>query len=268
MSDSAVLFETQDHVATITLNRPENRNSMTPDVLAGLSLAVSEVRRDPEVRCVVLTGNGKSFCAGADFKSRPPGLDGGAPDGTPYQAPHERLYETYGHFLSITDIEVPVIAAMQGHAIGGGLGLAVVCDLRVANRDAKYGANFVRLGLHPGMATTYLLPRLMGVPRAIEFLLTGRIVTGAEAAEAGLVHYAVDADDVLSRARELAREIAGAAPLAVRWTKRSIYAGLDWNPREAARREAHAQSRTSETEDSREGIAALLERREPAFKGR
>jgi enoyl-CoA hydratase len=268
MSESAVLFEIEDHVATITLNRPENRNSMTADILAGLSDAVSEARRDPEVRCVVLTGNGKSFCAGADFKSRPPGLGGGGKDAGPYQAPHELLYETYSHFLSITDIEVPVIAAMQGHAIGGGLGLAVVCDLRVANREAKYGANFVRLGLHPGMATTYLLPRLMGVPRATEFLLTGRIVSGEEAAEAGLVHYAVDAKEVLPRALELAREIASAAPLAVRWTKRSIYAGLDWDPRSAAQREAHVQSRTSETEDSREGIAALLERRDAVFKGR
>ena len=157
---------------------------------------------------------------------------------------------------------------MQGHAIGGGLGLGVVCDLRVANRESRYGANFVRLGLHPGMATTWLLPRLMGVPRAVEFLLTGRIVSGEEAALAGLVHYAVDGEEVLSRARELAREIASAAPLAVRWTKRSIYEGLAWDARTAARREAHVQSRSAETEDAREGIAALLGRRDPKFQGR
>jgi enoyl-CoA hydratase/carnithine racemase len=174
----------------------------------------------------------------------------------------------YEPFLSILDIEVPTIAAMQGHAIGGGLGLGAVCDLRVASREARYGANFVRLGLHPGMATTFLLPRLMGVPRAVEFLLTGRIVTGAEAADAGLVHYAVPEGEVLPRARELAREIASAAPLAVRWTKRSIYEGLGGDLRSAARREAHAQSRTAETEDAREGIAALLDRREPSFRGR
>jgi enoyl-CoA hydratase/carnithine racemase len=268
MSEPAVLYEVADHVASITLNRPDNRNSMTPDLLGGLADAVSRARGDADVRCVILTGNGTSFCAGADFKSRPPGLDGGRRDAGGYRAPHELLYETYSHFLAVTDIEVPVIAAMQGHAIGGGLGLAVVCDLRVANRDAKYGANFVRLGLHPGMATTWLLPRLMGVPRAIELLLTGRIISGAQAAETGLVHYAVPAEEVLPRARELAREIASAAPLAVRWTKRSIYAGLAWDPRSAARAEAHVQSRTSETEDSREGIAALLERREPDFKGR
>ena len=265
MSSNAVLYEVANHIATITLNRPDNRNSMTPDVLVGLSEAVAKVRSDSNVRCVVVTGRGKSFCAGADFKSQRTASDDSS--GT-YVAPHERAFATYGHFLSLLEIEVPTVAAMQGHAIGGGLGLAVVCDLRVANRDARYGANFVRLGLHPGMATTYLLPRLMGVPRATELLLTGRIISGAEAAEMGLVHYAVDAAEVLSRANELALEIATAAPLAVRWTKQSIYRGLDWDPTTAAQLEAHVQSRTMETEDCREGIAALLGKRAPKFQGR
>ena len=264
MPEPAVLYEVHDHVATLTLNRPENRNSMAPDVLAGLAEAVTAARDDADLRCLVVTGRGKSFCAGADFKQqRAPsaGEDG-------YQAPQERSYAMYAPFLSLLEIEVPVIAAMQGHAIGGGLGLAVVCDLRVANREARYGANFVRLGLHPGMSTTYLLPRLMGVPRAVEFLLTGRIVSGAEAAEAGLVHYAEAPDDVLPRALALAEEIRSAAPLAVRWTKRSIYQGLTWDPAGAARHEALVQSRSMETEDFQEGVAALLGRREPDFRGR
>ncbi|MCH2173932.1 enoyl-CoA hydratase/isomerase family protein [Myxococcota bacterium] len=265
MSDDAVLYEVVDHIATITLNRPENRNSMTPEVLVGLGDAVDRVRADSDIRCVVLTGRGQSFCAGADFKSREP-LGDGSDD--VYTAPNERAYATYAHFLSLLEIEVPIVAAMQGHAIGGGLGLALVCDLRVANREARFGANFVRLGLHPGMATTYLLPRLMGVPRATELLLTGRILDGAEAAEMGLVHYAVEVENVLARANELAREIASAAPLAVRWTKQSIYRGLNWDPVSAARFEAHVQSRTFETEDSREGISALLGRRDPDFRGR
>ena len=266
MTEPAVLSGSERHVTTITLNRPDNRNSMTPDLLEALAEAVSRARADEDLRCLVVTGRGSSFCAGADFRS------GGAPPerGQPprYVAPHERLYGSYAPFLSLLDVEVPVIAAMQGHAIGGGLGLALVCDLRVANAGSRYGANFVRLGLHPGMATTWLLPRLMGVPRAVEFLLTGRVVSGAEAAAAGLVHYAVEGDEVLPRALELAREIASAAPLAVRWTKRSIYEGLGWDPRRAARREAQLQSRSTETEDAREGIAALLGKRDPVFRGR
>ncbi len=122
MSEPAVLYEVEDHVASITLNRPDNRNSMTPDVLQGLADAVSGARSDSSVRCVIITGRGRSFCAGADFKSR------SADDGSKaeYTAPHERFYATYAPFLSILDVEVPTIAAMQGHAIGGGLGLAVV----------------------------------------------------------------------------------------------------------------------------------------------
>ena len=259
MSEPAVLYEHVDHVATLTLNRPDNRNSMTPDLLEGLSQALRRAAADAEVRCVVITGRGTSFCAGADFKSR------AADDARP---PHERSFAMYAPFLSVLELAVPTIAALNGHAIGGGLGLAVVCDLRVANREAKYGANFVRLGLHPGMATTYLLPRLMGVPRATELLLTGRLVSGAEAAELGLVNHAVEPEAVLPKALALAGEIASAAPLAVRWTKQSIYRHADWDPVSAARFEAHVQSRSFETEDHREGVKALLEKRPARFVGR
>jgi enoyl-CoA hydratase/carnithine racemase len=261
--EPAVLYAVEGGIAEITLNRPENRNAMTPDVLAGLADAVARAQRDGALRCVLVTGRGKSFCAGADFRARrEAALEG------PAAAPHERAYASYAPFLSLLELEVPIVAALQGHAIGGGLGLALVCDLRVANAGARYGANFVRLGLHPGMATTYLLPRLMGVPNAVELLLTGRLVDGAEAARRGLVHYAVPEDEVLPKARALAAEVASAAPLAVRWTKRSLYEGLAWDPRTAARREALLQSRSFETEDFREGVAALLGKREPRFEGR
>ena len=263
MSEPAVLFEVSEHIATLTLNRPDNRNSMTPDVLQGLAEAVERVRTDSETRCLVITAKGKSFCAGADFKSRE-----GWQEDLPFTPPHERSFGMYAPFLSLLQVEVPIIAAMQGHAVGGGLGLALVCDLRVACESSKYGANFVRLGLHPGMATTYLMPRLMGVPKATELLLTGRLVSGSEAAELGLAHYALPAEQVLDKALELAREISSAAPLAVRWTKASIYSGMSWDPVEAARYEAHLQSRSRETEDCREGVAALLAKRTPQFRGR
>lgn len=265
MPEPAVLFEAKDHVAEITLNRPDNRNSMTDDVLEGLRESVGRARQDPEIRCVIVTGRGKSFCAGADFKTQ---VQRDVESEGRKVLPNERSLAMYEPFLSLLDVEVPTIAAMNGHAIGGGLGLAVVCDLRVANRDARYGANFVRLGLHPGMATTYLLPRLLGVPRAVELLLTGRLVSGAEAARIGLAHYAEEPDHVLEKSRELAREVATAAPIAVRLAKRSLYRGLGWDPRTAAELEAHAQSRTLETEDAREGIRALLEKRDARFRGR
>jgi enoyl-CoA hydratase/carnithine racemase len=261
MSEPAVLYEAKDYVATITLNRPENRNSMTDDVLEGLRTAVKTVREDTEVRCVIITGKGKSFCAGADFKS---GAQRDSGTGR-RELPNERSFAMYSPFLSVLQIEVPVIGALNGHAIGGGLGLALVCDMRVANQDARYGANFTRLGIHPGMATTYILPRLVGLPRAAELLFAGRIVSGAEAAEMGLANYAVPSP--VRRARRSSAQIANIAAR-VRWTKRSMYRNYGWDPVAAAELEAHAQSRTFETEDSKEGVKALLEKRAPNFRGR
>ena len=265
MSEAPVLYALRNQVVEITLNRPENRNSMTDDLLEGLRECVARAGTESEARCVIVTGRGRSFCGGADLKA---GVQREAADARGHQTPNERSFAMYTPFLSLLDLEVPTIAAMQGHAIGGGLGLALVCDLRVANREARYGANFTRLGLHPGMATTYLLPRLIGLPKAAELLFTGRIVSGAETADYGLANYAVDADGVLTKARELAQEIASAAPIAVRWTKRSLYRNATWDPVSAAEQEAHAQSRTLETDDAAEGMRALLEKREPKFHGR
>lgn len=276
MEQDSVLYESDGRIATVTLNRPENRNSMTPDVMARFRACIARARAERGLRCLVVTGRGSSFCAGADFRSRggavagaasAPGT-GAAPADEPAVLPHERAFATYAPFLDVTDVEVPTIAAMNGHAIGGGLGLALVCDLRVASRDARYGANFARLGFHSGMAISYLLPRIVGVPRAVDLLLSGRIVSGAEAEAIGLVHEAVAADQVAAAARRRAEAIAEAAPLAVRGMKQSLYRGLGWNPREAARREAFAQAETLASEDAREGIRALLEKRTPAFRGR
>jgi len=265
MSDSAqpaVLLEVRDRIASITLNRPDNRNSMTDELLGALEEAVRRVRADDAVRAVVISGRGRSFCAGADFRSGAQRSPGSRP-----LQPNERSFAMYQPFLSVLDVEVPVIGALNGHAIGGGLGLALVCDMRVANREAKYGANFTRLGLHPGMATTWLLPRLVGVPRAAELLLTGRLVDGAEAERMGLVNHAVAPHEVYERGLALARECASCAPIANRWTKRSLYRHAEWEPRAAAEVEAELQSRTLETKDAEEGIAALLEKREPVFRG-
>jgi enoyl-CoA hydratase/carnithine racemase len=259
----AVRYEVNNNIAEITLNRPENRNSMTEEVLAAFAKAVDAVKNDHSVRCVIIAGSGNTFCAGADFKNKIKKAD-------VEQSPWERSMEkVYGPFLSLLEIKVPVIGAMTGHAVGGGLGLALVCDMRVANSQSKYGANFVRLGLHPGMACTYILPHLVGLPKANELMLTGRLIKGDEAAALGLANYSCDgAAAVLAKARELASEVAAAAPLAVRWTKNSIYYQLQYDVRRAAQVEAHMQSRTRETADFKEGTSALLARRDPVFEGK
>jgi len=259
MSDPAVRFTVSDHVGVLTLNRPDNRNSMTPELLDAFSAATAEARA-ADLRCLVVTGTGACFSSGADFKSSV------QRDGD-HRAPSERSYAMYDPFLSLLDIAAPVIGALNGHTIGGGFGLALVCDLRIGARDAKYGANFVKLGLAPGMAISYLLPRLIGLARANELLLTGRLVDGAEAERLGILNRAVAADAVLDEALALARTIADNAPLAVRATKRAIQRGLELQIRDAARLEAFAQAESLATSDAREGIAALLAKRPPKFTG-
>jgi enoyl-CoA hydratase/carnithine racemase len=259
MSD-AVLYATQGHVGVITLNRPDNRNSMTPELLDAFTTASATAKADASIRALVVTGTGNCFSSGADFKSTLQRDTG--------ESPAEKSYAMYVPFLSLLDIAVPVIAALTGHTVGGGFGLSLVCDIRIGAREAKYGANFVKLGLAPGMAISYLLPRLIGVARANELLFAGRLVEGPEAEALGILNRAVPTSDVMPAAMDLAKTIAGNAPLAVRATKAAIRAGLAMTVREAAREEAKAQAMTIGTEDAKEGIAALLAKRTPNFTGR
>ncbi len=257
----AVLFEVRDAIASITLNRGDNRNSMTPELLSDFAEAITQVQASPEVRAVVITGKGSCFSAGADFKSNIQIED-------PSLLEHERSYQMYEPFLKVLDVKVPVIAALNGHAVGGGFGLSLVCDIRIACNTSKYGANFTRLGLHPGMGISYLLPRLIGVSRANELLFTGRLMLGVEAAQIGLASVSVPQGEVLSTAMEMATSIANNAPAAVRLTKESIREHLGWNPRQGAYREAYAQAATVKMQDAKEGMSALLEKRSPVFTGK
>ena len=256
----AVRYQADKMVGVITLDRPDNRNSMTPELLDAFATASAAARADKSIRALVVTGTGTCFSSGADFKSTLQRDTG--------EAPHEKSYAMYVPFLSLLDIDVPVIGALNGHTVGGGFGLALVCDLRIGALDAKYGANFVKLGLAPGMAISYLLPRIIGLPKANELLFTGRLVDGREAETLGILNRAVPAADVMTEAMAIATTIAGNAPLAVRHTKAAIRRGLALTVREAAREEAVAQAETVATADCAEGIAALLAKRAPVFTGR
>jgi enoyl-CoA hydratase/carnithine racemase len=259
-SADAVVYEERDGVGVITFNRPDNRNSMTPEVLEAFAEASQWARTNKGLRAVVITGTGTCFSAGADFKSN---LQTGGKN----LLDHERSFRMYEPFLSVLDIEVPVIGALNGHAVGGGFGLALVCDIRIANRKSKYGANFARLGLHPGMGISYLLPRLIGVSRANELLFTGRLVLGDEAERIGLVSQACKGDQVLDEAMKMARTIANNAPVAVRLTKRTLRETMTWDVRDGAYREAYVQAATLRMDDAKEGMRALLEKRDPEFSG-
>jgi len=260
MTTKPVVLEKNGMIALIRLNRPENRNSMSSDLMSAFFEAVADVKGDAAIRCLVITGSDKTFCAGAVSRA------GG--DDNLFQLPNAAFMNIYRPFLELQQISIPIIGALNGHAIGGGFGLALMCDLRVACRDARYGASFAKLGIHSGMAISYLLPRLVGLPLANELLFTGRLIDGEQCLEMGLVNYAEVEDQVMPRAMALAEEIAASAPVAVSMMKRSIYRGLNWDAMAAAEWEAHCQSRTFEMEDAKEGIAALLEKRQPVFRGR
>ena len=254
----AVAYAREGAVGVIRLQRPDNRNSMTPELLGAFASASAAARADQDARAVVVVGEGRCFSAGADFKATLQTGEG---------LPHARSYAMYQPFLSLLDLEVPVIGALNGHAVGGGFGLALVCDLRFAAEDAKLGANFARLGLHSGMAIAYRLPWRIGLPRPYELLRGGRRGTGREAAAMGLVNAACPAGEVEARAMAMARAIAANAPLAVRSIKRAVREGLSWDPQTAARHEAALQAESLGTRDAQEGMAALLEKREPTFRG-
>jgi enoyl-CoA hydratase/carnithine racemase len=261
MGQQAVLYQAADGIGMITLNRPDHQNAMTPELLDAFSEAIGEARSDHRVRCLVITGKGRCFSAGADLRSSMQRSDLGKPS-------REASFAMYEPFLRVLDVEVPVIAAMNGHTVGGGFGLTLLADIRVANIDAKYGVNFARLGIHSGLGISYLLPRLVGAAYASELLFTGRLIRGDEALRIGLVTHAEEADEVLPTAMGLARAVAASAPMAVQQMKASIRRGLRWEIRQAALEEAGLQAASLGTQDAKEGVSAILEKREPEFTGR
>jgi enoyl-CoA hydratase len=267
-SDSLVLLERDGPVATLVLNDPERRNAMSQamgEVFAG---RVAELQAEPGLRAVVLTGAGRAFCAGGDLgmiegRSR----EGSQRPGQARRGIRDHMRSFYKLFLAIRDLPCPSVAAVNGHAIGAGLCVALACDLRVASRDAKLGLNFTRLGLHPGMGATWTLPRLVGPEHAAELLYTGKLLTGEEACRIGLVGRAVAADEVLPQARELAAAIAAAGPVAVRGVKRALARSATASLEDQLSFEADEQAGCFETRDVREGLTAARERRDPRFTG-
>jgi enoyl-CoA hydratase/carnithine racemase len=261
MGERAVLYGATDRIGVITLNRPDHRNAMTPELLDAFSEAIAEARGDQDIRCLVVTGRGRCFSAGADLHSSLQRSDLGKPS-------RDASFAMYEPFLQVLDVEVPVIAALNGHTVGGGFGLSLLADIRIANVDAKYGVNFARLGIHSGLGISYLLPRIIGAAHASEMLFTGKLIHGEEALRIGLVTHAKEPEEVLPTAMGLARAIAGSAPMAVQQMKASIRRGLRWEIREAALDEAGTQAASLSTEDAKEGVSAILEKRDPDFTGR
>ena len=261
-SPAPLLVERHDDgVVVLTLNQPERRNAMTEELTDAWRVEIAALKGDRSVRVVVVQAHGKAFCAGGDLSW----IEG---DGTPVtpDSLREKMLPFYKTWLSIRDLEVPSIAAIQGAAVGAGLCLALACDLRFAAAGASFSAPFTKLGIHPGMAATYLMPQAMGMALTRDLLYTGRSLSAQEALSYGLVTRILPEDSLHSQTLEIARDVASAAPVATRLTK----VGLALGPRsleDVLAWEALAQPITMATEDLKEGLRARAERRPAVFTG-
>lgn len=246
-----------DYVATVEIQRPPD-NYIDIAVVAALADAYEHLQRDPACRAIVLCSEGKHFSAGVAFGSTPEPEDGG-----PLQSG-----DFYREAVRLFAAEVPVVAAVQGAAVGGGLGLALSADFRVASPQSRFWANFSRLGFHHGFGMTVTLPALVGQQVALDLLYTGRRVPGEEARSLGLCDRLVPAEQIRTEAHALAAEIATSAPLAVRSIRQTLRGDLADRVRAATEREQAEQVRLMQTDDFREGVQAVSERRDPQFGGR
>lgn len=255
-----LLYDVREHVATVTLHRPERLNALSAAMLDSFSRALRAAHEDPEVRVIVITGSGRGFCAGLDLRDEAAGQGLGA-SGARFDlgtAPPVVLH----------NLDKPVIAAVNGAAAGYGLDLALGCDIRIAADDAKLAAVFTKRGVLPESGGTWLLPRLVGWARAAEIAFRGLVLTAAEALDLGLVNKVVPRDALADETAAWAREIAANAPLAVQATKRMMRLGLD-ESFEANVHHVYLQLLPLfASRDFQEGMAAFLEKRPAAFTGR
>lgn len=260
MSYEHLIVEREGAVAIVTLNRPKVLNALSSATLAELHAVMTALAAAPDVRAIVLTGAGeKSFVAGADINE----LAALSPaEAKAHAARGQRVFDL------IETLGIPVIAAVNGFALGGGCELAMACTLRIASDTARFGQPEVNLGLTPGYAGTQRLPRLVGRGRALELLLTGDMIAAGRAYEIGLVNRVVPASELRAEALKLAATLAGKAPLAVRYILEAVQAGADMPLLEAQRVETSLFGLAASTDDMKEGTGAFLAKRPAAWKGR
>lgn len=248
-------------VVRLTLDNPEMRNAMSDEMTASWVRAIDDIAADRSVRAVVVTGEGSAFCSGGNTS-----WISSEPDASVDHL-RTRMMPFYRAWLSIRKLEVPTIAAVNGHAIGAGLCLALACDIRYAATGAKLGLPFVKLGMHAGMAGTYLLPNVVGAAHARDLLLTGRVVEADEALRIGLVSRVIGGESFAAEVLDIAAGIATTAPIATKLTKIALADGGHADFESALQWEALAQPMTLATADLQEGVRASREKRPPIFDG-
>ncbi len=261
MSFETILFRKDGPLATIAFNRPQRKNAVGPQTVEELLKALADVAADSSIKVLVLTGSGGVFCSGGDlqsemFQPKPP---------IAYKAMTARYGEVT---FAIRSLPKPVIAAVDGAAVGIGFHYALACDIIIASDKARFSEGFAGIGLHPDGGGTYLLPRLVGVAKALELIFTNRMIDAQEAERIGIINRVVPGDNLEAAVKEMAQSIASGPSVAFGLAKISVYQAQSLDLASALEAEARAQAICLHTEDHREGVQALFEERKPEFRGK
>jgi Enoyl-CoA hydratase/carnithine racemase len=251
-----ILVERAEPIATVTLNRPRTFNALSFQVVDELATALEELDRSEEIRCIILTGAGKAFAAGADIKEMSD------------KSAIEMLTGDFGAWARIRKIRTPLIAAVNGYALGGGCELALHCDIIIAAENARFGQPEINIGVIPGAGGTQRLARVLGKYRTMEMVLTGAHVSAQELADLGMVNRVVPLAELLDEAKKLAQKIAEQPPIAAQLAKEAVLAAFETSLEEGLEHERKNFFLLFATEDMREGMRAFIEKRKPTFKGR
>jgi enoyl-CoA hydratase/carnithine racemase len=269
MDFETLLLKKDNKVTTLVLNRPDKMNAVNPQMAKELLVALDEIDNDDETRLLVVTGAGRGFCAGADVA----GMAGGTEKGVGTASGAEEIRRWHARVLGriivkLHKLEKPTIAMVNGVAVGGGFDLALACDMRIGSENARFMNAFVRIGLFPGWGGTWLYPRVMGLGKAFEYLLTGDFLEAKEAERIGLLNRLVTSPDLEKETMALANKIASGPPIAIRLMKMQVYKGLQMDLETAIEMAAACESITLTSEDHKEGIAAFREKRPAGYKGK
>jgi enoyl-CoA hydratase len=257
---NTLIYEKKDNIGVLTVNRPDKLNALSNELTEELQHLLDEIEKDVDLRVVVITGAGdKAFVAGADINEL---VERDALKGRDVSRFRQAL------FARIENLPVPVIAAVNGYALGGGLELALACNIRIASEKAQFGAPEVKLGIIPGDGGTQRLPRLVGLGRAMELVLTGDFIDAQEAHRIGLVNRVVSPDELMESAMTLAKKIASRPPLAVKYAKEAVNRSQEGDTASGYALESYLHALACTTEDKKEGVTAFLEKRKGKFKGK
>jgi enoyl-CoA hydratase/carnithine racemase len=262
MSEPPVLYQTERHIGIITLNRPEVKNAFSPEMITLWHQFLEEAREDNNIRVIIVTGKGDTFCSGGDVRDM---VEGKLRSWDMKKFLWEGVHRI---ILLLEDLDKPIIAAINGAAMGAGMDMAIMCDLRICSDKAKLAESYIRMGVVPGSGGAYFLPRLVGIAKALELLFTGDVLSPQEALKIGLVNQVVPHDRLMEETLILAERIASKPPLAIRMVKRAVYQSQISTLRSHLDYISSQDALLSETQDHREAAKSFLEKRKPTFVGK